>query len=69
MEKPSATFFDVKALVAIITLLNQLLLNQATGKPTPVSRLPLLKSESFTEMPDIRPAFNGQFFQQDLRFI
>lgn len=69
MEKPSATFPDVKALVAIITLLNQLLLNQTTGEPTPVSRLPLLKSESFTEMPDIRSPCNGQFFQQDLCFI
>lgn len=69
MEKPSATFPDVKALVAIITFLNQLFLNQTTGKPTPVSRLPLLDIESITEMPDIRPACNSQFFQQDLRFI
>jgi len=69
MEKTSPTLPDVKTLASIITFLDQLLLNQTTGKPTPVSRLPLLNIESITELPGIHPSFPSELFQQDLRFI
>lgn len=56
MEKTSSALLDVKALAPIITFLDQLLLDQPTGKPTPMSRGSLLIIESITEVPGIRPS-------------